>query len=263
MRIRVDGVSVRLGSVPVLDSVSLDVPAGALVGIVGPNGSGKSTLLRTVYRALRPASGAVLLGEVDVWERPARDTALLRSVVPQQQDAAPALLVRDVVATGRHPHRRWFERETGSDRDAVQESLERCGASRLADRAYPTLSGGERQRVLLARALAQQAPVVLLDEPTNHLDPRAQLDLLDLLAELPLTRVVVLHDLDHAVGRADLLVVLDGGRVAAAGDPEAVLTPALAEAVFGIRLELVRHPITGRPHAVTASLHTSEKGRHR
>jgi iron complex transport system ATP-binding protein len=135
----------------------------------------------------------------------------------------------------------------------ITRALRQTGAESLARRMFSTLSGGERQRVLLARALAQEASVLLLDEPTNHLDPRAQLDLLDLLGTLELTRIAVLHDLDHALAYADTAAVLHSGRLVASGPPREIFTDELTTAVFGVRSQLMEHPLTGRPHLLTAA----------
>ena len=255
MRISLSDVSVRIGSRALLDAVDLEIPDGSFVAIVGPNGAGKSTLLRTIYRALRPNSGVVLIGYTDVWAARPREVARLRAVVTQHQAVADGLLVRDVVATGRFARQRWYQRDGGDDRDAVDTALDRCRVGQLGHRPFQTLSGGERQRVLLARALAQGAPVLLLDEPTNHLDITAQLDTLALLADLPVTRITVLHDLDHAVAYADLLIVMHEGVVVGNGPPTSVLSSELAERVFRIRAQVVVvHPITHRPHIVVAPL---------
>jgi iron complex transport system ATP-binding protein len=252
MRIDLDSVTVRLGAAAIVHDVGLTVPDGAFLAIVGPNGSGKTTLLRAIYQAVRPAGGTVLIGGRDVTAVPPREAARLRAVVPQFQDAGIGLTAEEVVSTGRHAHRPWWATERTTDRDVVTRALRQTGADVLARRVFSTLSGGERQRVLLARALAQEASTLLLDEPTNHLDPRAQLDLLELLGSLELTRVAVLHDLDHALAYADRVAVLHAGRLVAAGPPQEILTDELTTTVFGVRSQLMQHPLTGRPHLLTA-----------
>jgi len=254
MRVSLDHVTISLGGRPFIDDLSLEVEQGSFVAIVGPNGSGKSTLLRAMYQALQPDSGSILIGDTDVSTITPRHAAQLRAVVTQHQTTNDSLLVRDVIATGRHAHQRWFAVESAADREIMRLCLEKCGAAHLLDRRYLTLSGGERQRVLLARALVQDAPVLLLDEPTNHLDVRAQHDLLALLEDVDLTRVVVLHDLDHAVAHADHLFLVHEGRIRASGHPVQVLTSGLTEEVFGCRSAIIEHPLTGRPHLVTAPM---------
>lgn len=253
MELRVEGVGVTIDARPIVSEVDLLVPAGQLTALVGPNGSGKSTLLRTVYRALRPTTGVVRIGGDDAWRLRARDAARRRAVVTQHHGAGEDFTVTEVVAMGRGPHLGLFDRETGRDRDLVADALRRVDLTWAAGRMFGTLSGGERQRTLLARALAQQAPLVVLDEPTNHLDARAQLDLLALIGELGVTVLAALHDLDQAAGYADRVAVLDAGRLVAVGAPDEVLTPALIEAVFGVRAHLGPHPLTGRLHVCVAA----------
>ncbi|GAA3212016.1 ABC transporter ATP-binding protein [Dactylosporangium siamense] len=253
MKVSAAGVSVSIDGTPILDGVTLTAAAGSVTGLIGPNGSGKSTLLRCLYRIIRPQQGAVLIGEHDVWQVPARRAGLLRAVVAQDQELDNDYTVRDIVAMGRIPHQRLLERESATDRAVVDEALARVGIEWAQTRRFATLSGGERQRVLLARALAQGAPVLLLDEPTNHLDIGAQLELLDLIRDLGLTTIAALHDLDHAIAYCDAVVLLQHGRVVAAGEPAAVLTPQHLADVFGVRAAVTTHPLTGRPHLVFAA----------
>jgi iron complex transport system ATP-binding protein len=265
MRVAATAVSVSIDGTAILDDVSFTAEAGSVTGLIGPNGSGKSTLLRCLYRIIRPQLGAVLIGEHDVWQVPARRAGQLRAVVAQDQELDNEYSVRDIVAMGRIPHQRLLERESSVDRAIVDEALARAGIEWAQNRRFATLSGGERQRVLLARALAQDTPVLLLDEPTNHLDIGAQLELLDLIRELGLTTVAALHDLDHAVSYCDAVALLDHGRIVAAGEPVAVLTPQRLADVFGVHAAVTTHPLTGRPHlvfATAASRPRSERSTH-
>ncbi len=253
MKLVVAGVAVAIASQPVLRGIDLTVETGEFLALVGPNGSGKSTLLRTAYRALRPDSGTVHFGEDDVWQLRPRAAARKRAVLPQHPPAHADFTVAETVAMGRSPHLGPFDRETARDRAIADDALDRVGMTWAAHRTITTLSGGERQRVLLARALAQQAPLIILDEPTNHLDVGAQVDLLTLVRTLGVTVLAALHDLDQAAAFADRIAVLDHGRVAAVGPPAEVLTPELIAEVFRVRAHVGPHPLTGRPHvAVTA-----------
>ncbi|WP_245730040.1 ABC transporter ATP-binding protein [Micromonospora pallida] len=247
-------MSVHIDRRPIVSDVDLTVEPGQIVGLIGPNGSGKSTLLRTLYRVLRPATGAVRLNGDDLWKLRPQEVARRRAAVAQDHAIDADFLVRDVVVMGRTPHKRLLDREDGRDRRIVDEALDRVRMGWAAERVFTTLSGGERQRVLLARALAQQAPLLILDEPTNHLDVRAQLELLELVSSLGLTTLTALHDLDHAASYCDRLVLLEHGRVRAAGTPTEVLLPALLASVFGVRAHLGVHPLTGRLHVCVAPL---------
>ncbi|MFD1544252.1 ABC transporter ATP-binding protein [Nonomuraea guangzhouensis] len=253
MRLDLAGVSAHIDARPIVHGVDLTAGPGEFVALVGPNGSGKSTLLRTVYRALRPSGGVVRLDGQDLWRMRPRQAARHRAVLPQHSQVGEGFSVAEVVAAGRHSHKRLLDRETSADRAVVITALERVGMDWAADRLMTTLSGGERQRVLLARALAQEAPLLVLDEPTNHLDVGSQLLLLDLIRSLGLTLLAALHDLDQAAAYADQIVVLRDGHVAGHGPPLEVLTPAFIEEVFGVRAHVGPHPITGRPHIAVAS----------
>ncbi|MDI2130863.1 ABC transporter ATP-binding protein [Yinghuangia seranimata] len=242
MKLELRGLRAVLGGLPVLDGVDLRVEEGEFVGLVGPNGSGKSTLLRTVYRSLRPAAGTVLVGDADVWRLSARAAALRTAAVLQDSPLPDGATASEVVALGRTPHHGLLDRDTARDRDVVHDALQRTGAAAFADRAATELSGGERQRVLLARALAQEPHVLLLDEPTNHLDIRARFELLGVIAELGLTTLAVLHDLDLAARMCDRLVVVKDGRIVAGGPVLDALTPAVLSDVFGVNARTDRHP---------------------
>jgi iron complex transport system ATP-binding protein len=241
MKLEVRQVNVEIGGTPILHDVSLEVAPGEFVGLIGPNGSGKSTLLRTIYRSVRPTGGTVVLGDEDVWTVSARTAAQRTAAVLQNSPTPPGLTVWEVAALGRTPHKGMFDRETAADREIVTGALERSGMLGHADRIYGSLSGGERQRVLLARALAQQPALLVLDEPTNHLDIRARFELLELVHTVGVTTLAVLHDLDLAARSCDRLVVLDAGRVVAAGPVLSALTPEVLSAVFGVTAVTERH----------------------
>ncbi len=248
LRVVVDGLSVRLGNSPIVSEASLEVAPGELVGIVGPNGSGKSTLLRVVYRALKPAAGVVRVDGDDVWKLTARQSAQRTAVVVQESGADFTLSVADVVAMGRNPHKGPLGRDTAEDSRICAQALARTGVSHLVGRDFDTLSGGEKQRVLLARALTQQPRLLVLDEPTNHLDIRFQLQLLDLIRDVGVTTLTVIHDLGLAMGHCDRVYVVNGGTVVAQGPPAEVLTSDLVAEVFGVRSCSWTDPDTGKTH---------------
>lgn len=213
-----------------LSDVTLELPAGALVGLVGPNGSGKSTLLQAAAGLLRVEGGGVMEWAGESVEKIAiMERARLVAWVPQEARFEFGFSVRAVVQQGRYAH--------GDDDAGVEEALRRFDLERLAERPVNRLSGGERQRVMLARALVTDAPVQLWDEPLAPLDPRHGLEVLTLADEFKRagkTVVMSLHDL-RVAHCLDVVVVLAGGRLRAVGKPEEVLTPELLREVFGVR----------------------------
>jgi iron complex transport system ATP-binding protein len=253
--LRIDQAAVQIGERLILDGVDCTVPTGQVGGLLGPNGSGKSTLLRLVAgvvpaAATRLPGTLVRLDGTDLGGVRRRDRARRVALVEQEPPADVPVSVRDAVLLGRIPHRSRWAGETARDRQVVTRALAAVELTGMADRSLDTLSGGERQRVHLARALAQEPDLLLLDEPTNHLDIHAQLAALGLvrrLADDGLTALVALHDLNLAAAYCDHVVVLQGGRVVAAGPVDEVLVPEVIDPVYRVSTTVLRHPVTGRP----------------
>ncbi|MGW4733296.1 ABC transporter ATP-binding protein [Streptomyces shenzhenensis] len=240
--LRAERVARRADGRIIVDGVTLAPRPGETIGLLGPNGSGKSTLLRLLAGVLAPTAGVVTLDGRPLARVGRRATARRIATVEQHVHTQTELTVRDVVALGRIPHRRAWAAASADDARAVTDALARAGLTERADQSWHTLSGGERQRAQIARALAQEPRELLLDEPTNHLDIQHQLDLLDLVAGLPVTTVMALHDLNLAAMYCDRLLVLRDGRAVAEGTPATVLTPALIDRVYGVRAEVTQHP---------------------
>nr|WP_208736973.1 ABC transporter ATP-binding protein [Dietzia kunjamensis] len=254
---RLRGLTLGYGADPVIRDLDLDLPAGRTTVLIGANGCGKSTILRALGRQLRPLSGSIetdghLLSEVRAREH-ARSVAFL----PQSPLVPEGLTVAELVARGRHPHRRWWG--GGDDDTAVAEALAMTGTAEFAHRRVDELSGGQRQRVWVALVLAQATPTLLLDEPCSFLDLAHQLDVLDLVRDLPLpaghrdhgtgrrTVVAVLHELSLAARVADHLVAVAGGGVVAAGPPDQVITQETLRRVFDLDADIITDPATGHP----------------
>ncbi|MDT7845200.1 ABC transporter ATP-binding protein [Streptomyces justiciae] len=248
MSLHADRVGRTIDGHLILDGVTLAPEPGSVVGLLGPNGSGKSTLLRLLAGLLTPTAGVVTLDGSPLADLPRREVARRLAVVEQQADTQVELTVIDVVRLGRVPHRRAWTPATARGEDAVRAALARTGLADRTHQPWHTLSGGERQRVQIARALAQEPRELLLDEPTNHLDIHHQLDLLNLVAGLPVTTVVALHDLNLAAMYCDHVAVLHTGRVHACGTPGDVLTEELIAEVYGVRAAVTRDGADGRPH---------------
>ncbi|NLE82256.1 MAG: ABC transporter ATP-binding protein [Rhodococcus sp.] len=224
----------------IVDRVSLSVDAGEVLGILGPNGSGKTSLLRCLGGITEASSGTVTFDEQILGRLGGRQRSRRIAFVGQNPTTEVDLTVADVVALGRIPHRGRLSGLSEADRVAICSALDRVELANFADRRWRTLSGGEKQRTQLARAFAQEAPVMLLDEPTNHLDIRSQLQLMRLIRESPeKATAVVLHDIQLAATICTRIAVIDRGRVVADGAPEAVLTTGLLADVFGISADVV------------------------
>ncbi|MFE9363076.1 ABC transporter ATP-binding protein [Streptomyces sp. NPDC006978] len=245
--LRATRVSREAGGRIVLDGVSVAPPPGTTVGLLGPNGSGKTTLLRVMAGVLTPGAGVVTLDGRTLAETGRRAVARRVAVVDQHAATQVDLSVLDVVRLGRIPHRRAWSGAGPGDEDAVREALARTGLADRAGQSWHTLSGGERQRVQIARALAQQPRELLLDEPTDHLDIQHQLELLSLVAALPVTAVIALHDLNLAAMFCDRVTVMKEGRVVAGGTPSEVLTEDLIADVYRVRAVVTPEGPEGRP----------------
>ena len=242
--LRADGVTVEVRTRAILRDVSLALADGERIALVGPNGAGKSTLLRVLAGTLTPTAGRVELGGVALATLDRAEVARRLAVVPQQTALPFAMRVEEVVALGRLPHEAPLRGTRPADRAAVAAAIDRVGLGHLLGRDARELSLGERQLVLLALAVAQDAPVLLLDEPTVHLDLRHQVEAMELLRDLNerdgTALVAVLHDLGLAAHFFPRLVVIDNGRIVADGSPSAVLTDERIRDVFGVEPALVR-----------------------
>jgi iron complex transport system ATP-binding protein len=241
------GVTVALGGRPVVDGVDAAVAEGEWLALIGPNGAGKTTLLRAVA-GLVPFTGSIEIGGRPIEGLRRSELSRLVAVVPQEPSTPPWMTVAEYVLLGRTPHLGPLAKEGRRDREAAARALARLDLLGYEERRLGTLSGGEKQRVVVARALAQEAQIILLDEPTAALDIGHQqqaLELLDLLrAESGLTLVAAMHDLTLAAQYADRMVLLDAGKVAADGVPRDVLTETLIAGHYGASIDVV--PVGGR-----------------
>jgi iron complex transport system ATP-binding protein len=240
-----DGLRVALGGRDVLHGVSLQLPAGRWTALAGPNGAGKTTLLKALAHLL-PAQGDIRLAGRPLAQWNARERARTIGWLGQAEAGAEDLLVQDVVMLGRLPYQDWLGVPATEDHRAVEAAMLETQCADWRARALGSLSGGERQRVLLARALAVGAPILLMDEPLSHLDPPHQADWLAIVRRHVArggTAVSVLHEISVAL-QADDLVLLDAGRVVHYGACSDAATHRAVEQVFGQRVRV--HAVAGR-----------------
>ncbi|HEY2508618.1 MAG TPA: ABC transporter ATP-binding protein [Streptosporangiaceae bacterium] len=238
-----EDLSVRYGTALALAGISGQAADGEWLGVIGPNGAGKTSLLNSIARLIH------FTGSITICGRPAarlsrRELARLVAYVPQRPVLPPDMTVTDYVLLGRTAHVGYFGAETVADRTACAAVLDRLELQPMAGRVLAAMSGGELQRVVLARALAQEAPVLLLDEPTSALDLGRRMDALELIDEVrrerSLTVLSAIHDLTLAGQFADRLLLLADGEIAADGPAEAVLRPDVLAAQFGPAVQVLR-----------------------
>ncbi len=223
--------------------VSLSVTAGEVLCLLGPNGSGKTTLFKTLLGLLPAQGGEVRIDETDLKERARAEIARLVSYVPQAHAAFFPFTVEEVVLMGRTAHLGVFASPSRRDREAARAAIARMQIERLADSIYTRISGGERQLTLIARALAQEALVVVMDEPTANLDFGNQVQVLQHIQALARSGIGVLlstHDPDHAFICADRVAMLHDGRLARLGEPAATITPESLREIYGVDVAVVR-----------------------
>lgn len=249
--LEVRSLSVGYGDCTILEDVRFQLKPGEVMALIGPNGAGKTTLIRTLSGILKPCAGSIQVGGIDLHEITPSERAAWMAVVPQAHDLPAGFSVYQTVLLGRTPYLNWLGKTTSRDRAQVAWALKRTSLERLADRLVTELSGGEQQRVLLARALAQETPILLLDEPTSNLDLKHQSSLLNLVSELAREGgqavLMAVHDLNLAAVYADRIGLLVDGRMKAKGRPEEVLTPEILTAAYGIPVHVIDHPDYGTP----------------
>jgi iron complex transport system ATP-binding protein len=246
--LRAERVRVSLDGAKVVQDVGLALEKGDWLGLIGPNGAGKTTLLRAVA-GLVPYDGSIRIEGDEVSSLGRRAAARRVAVVPQIPVIPPDTTVLEYVVLGRTPHLGYSGTPGPRDVVAARSALARLDGAHLGDRRLGSLSGGERQRAVLARAVAQDASLLLLDEPTSALDVGAQQQVLELVASLradgSLTVLSAMHDLTHAGQYADRLLLLDGGQEQASGAPSEVLTEQLIARHFGASVRIVADAETG------------------
>lgn len=250
MRLNVKGITFNYRSTFALKDISMDIGAAEIVGVIGPNGSGKSTLIKCIDRILKPQKGVIWLDQQQISRMTRLEIAKRLGYVPQSYKQAFPNTVFDTVLMGRRPHLSWNSSE--KDIDKVIEVLKLLGIDHLALRDGSEISGGEQQKATIARALAQEAEILLLDEPTSNLDIRHQLEVMDivsgLVVEKGISAIMALHDLNLASRYASRVIMLKEGVIWGAGNPFSVLTPENIKTVYGV--EAVVREEAGRPYVI-------------
>jgi iron complex transport system ATP-binding protein len=225
-----------------LQHITVSIPTGDVTAIVGPNGSGKSTLLKIITRLLDADSGTVTINGKPVQAYKSAEMAQTVAMLTQSKNGLPEMTVKELVAYGRAPYKRLFDRMTDNDHGIVDWAMQTTGTKKHEDRMFHTLSGGEQQKARIAMALAQKTTIILLDEPTTFLDIAHQLDVMEMLQtinrEYGITIVMVLHDLQQAAHYCDYIIAMKNGIVAETGKPKDIISPLFLEKIYNIQAKV-------------------------
>jgi len=253
--LEVQNISINYGVCAVVEDISLALEAGKIIALLGANGAGKTTLLKSLNGGLPVAAGKVLLDEKDLSGFSRREIARRIAVIAQETETKFPVSVLEFVLAGRFAQGAAFGWETGEDLRIGAQCLAECDLKNYESRQMNRLSGGERQRVVLARALATEAKILLLDEPTANLDLAHQALMFRLIKERcaggEFSSVLITHDLNLASEFADEIILLKNGTVAANGAPEQVLTEENLQEVFGVKVLLDTNPVSRRLRVTT------------
>lgn len=247
----VKSITAGYGTKTILRDVSFHIPEGTVMALIGPNGSGKTTFIRAASGVVPLKSGSVLVNGRDLHQLSSQDRARMIAVLPQARTIPPAFTAEEVVALGRTPYLNWLGKLSDHDQEVINQALEQTDLLSSRDRNVSELSGGEQQRLFLARALAQEAPLLLMDEPTTHLDLQYQVNLMQRVYQLahplslaqgigvkPRTVLIAIHDLNLVSRYADLVGLLVDGRLVEFGTPHEVLQPELLGRAYHLSLRV-------------------------
>jgi|GEM_PF-265758 len=250
-------IAINYSDKQIIKNVSLQVNDGEIVSIIGPNGTGKSTILKAISKRINVASGEITFDHQTLTDMSIKDISKLMCMVSQSNTSPQDMTVGELVSYGRLPYKKWYERMTAEDVEIVQWALEQTHMEKYRDRLVYRLSGGEAQRAWIAMALAQKPRILLLDEPTTYLDIAHQLEVLELVkrlnAELGITVIMVLHDLNHAASYSDQICVINDGVVKAYGAPSEIITTGLIRDVYGVESEIDLYNQVPRIHIIKKS----------
>jgi iron complex transport system ATP-binding protein len=254
--IKAENITFSYSDRPVLTDVGVSVAEGDLVGLIGPNGAGKSTLLKILSGYLQPGQGQVTIEDRDIHSMPTKEIARTIAVVPQDTTIIFPYRVNEVVLMGRYAHSMGSFFDTSTDVEYARQALQQIDALEFGERYYNQLSGGEQQLVIIARALAQQTPILLLDEPAAALDLKHQVFMARLLTRLATeeskTILVTGHNINHIAGFCKTVLVMKNGRIVARGAPLEVITHELISEVYETSVEIL-HDNAGNPIVVLSS----------
>jgi len=250
--LQAENISWQVDNNVIVDSVSMSVNKGEMLGIVGPNGAGKTSLLKCLYQEYGLTSGNVKLTGKPLSSFNKKQIAQKIAVVSQHHDPVFSLTVFDIVHMGLIPHKSFFEQDSSEDIQLIELALAKVDLTEKQAQAFNTLSGGEQQRCLIARAIVQRPQILIMDEPTNHLDVYYQHQILSIVKKLNLTLIITIHDLNLAAQYCDRLLLMADSQVKAIDTPANVLTESLLKQTFRLNCVVDNNPITSKPRVTFA-----------
>ena len=240
--LEIENLTYKIDDSLISDSINIKFEENTFTGIIGPNGSGKSTLLKQIYRVLKPTKGKIFFDGIDIEDISSKKMARQMAVLPQENQSDFDYTVREIILMGRFPYHSFFmgDHDFDVDINLMKKYLDIVGLRDQENQYFKTLSGGEKQRVLLARALVQEAELLILDEVTNHLDIGYQYKVLEILKDLNMTIISAIHDLNLAMKFCDQVVIIDKGRIIVTGNPKDIITRENLKEIFKIDAQIIK-----------------------
>lgn len=258
MEINIKNLNFSYENKEVLKDINLNFKKGKIYTILGPNGTGKSTLLKIINRWLKVPKGKVFYDDMDINLLKTKDIARKVGVIPQENNWQFDFMVKEIVLMGRYIHLGRFENEKDKDIKIADEAMRNTNTYALKNRNINKISGGEKQRVIVARALAQETPVILLDEPVSQLDLYHQLEIINIIQSLVIkekkTAICVLHDINLAIEFSDELIFMKEGRILNKGTPDRILNKDLIKETYGVDTLVIRNKLTNKPHVIYGNI---------
>ena len=240
--LEIENLTYKIDDSLISDGINIKFEENTFTGIIGPNGSGKSTLLKQIYRVLKPTKGKIFFDGIDIEDISSKKIARRMAVLQQENQSDFDYTVREIILMGRFPYHSFFMRDHNFEVDInlMKKYLDIVGLREQENQCFKTLSGGEKQRVLLARALVQEAELLILDEVTNHLDIGYQYKVLEILKGLNMTIISAIHDLNLAMKFCDQVVIIDKGRIIVTGNPKDIITRENLKEIFKIDAQIIK-----------------------
>ena len=239
--LEIENLTYKIDDSLISDGINIKFEENTFTGIIGPNGSGKSTLLKQIYRVLKPTKGKIFFDGIDIEDISSKKMARQMAVLPQENQSDFDYTVREIILMGRFSYHSFFmgDHDFDVDINLMKKYLNIVGLREQENQYFKTLSGGEKQRVLLARALVQEAELLILDEVTNHLDIGYQYKVLEILKGLNMTIISAIHDLNLAMKFCDQVVIIDKGRIIVTGNPKDIITRENLKEIFKIDAQII------------------------